>query len=261
MARATAVLVWERAESLFSISSGDEANAIVYRETRHDTSRASSSLLAKCSPVVRAMAEANGIPNDYDVSEKLQVYEEIMEDAGCTSGLCAYNVKRLMPEVRGKTVLDLPCGIGLYVRMLHELGAAKVIASDIVSRQIEVSKEKDKEAAIPEGFVEYHQHDAAIPEQLSTELADVCLCVHLLCYAETEDQLRGMVRTILANLKPGGCCFIATCFLRGSATDEQTVRKELEKYEEEMVHLDPPSSERLKPRHYHSIVRGFHFNR
>ena len=53
---------------------------------------------------------------------------------------------------------------------MFKLGAAKVIASDLVVHQLELSKERDKKAGIPEGFVEYYQHDAKIPKQLSTEM-------------------------------------------------------------------------------------------
>ena len=100
-----------------------------------------------------------------------------------------------MPDVRGKVVLDLPCGMGIYVRKFFKLGAAKVIASDIVGSQLELSAKKDEELGIPKGFVEYRQHDARIPQRLSSELADVFCAIHLFCFAENEADLRGMIRT------------------------------------------------------------------
>ena len=95
--------------------------------------------------------EGEGVSNHYDDADKLKVYQDIIENCALVKNGYAYHIKRLMPDVMGKTVLDIPCGIGLYVRILHDLGAAKVIASDIVPRQLEVSREKDKEHGRKQG--------------------------------------------------------------------------------------------------------------
>ena len=200
---------------------------------------------------------------DYLDTKKLEVYEKVMQNLPTGKHLVAYNIKRLMPDVKGKTILDIPCGTGHYIREMFKLGAAKVIASDIVADQLELSKERDKKAGLPEGFVQYCQHDARIPKQISAELADVCLCYHLLCFANNEGELRGMVRTLLANLKPGGCCSIIACFLNSSAGDEESVRHQLHSIldDEKLIYLDPPTSERFKPRRHHIVSEGFHFNK
>ncbi len=198
---------------------------------------------------------------DYSLTDKLKLYEELTESWPIGKNLSVYNMELLLSDVKGKTVLDLPCGIGSYVHRLFNRGATKVIASDIVSRQLEVAMEKDKKLGIPDGFVEYYQHDAKIPKQLCSDLADMCLSAHLFCFAENEDELRGMTRTILANLQPGGYCLIVTCLLGSASDNEQERWGELQKFEEELVHLDPPTSERFKPRHYHTIIKGFHLNR
>ena len=207
--------------------------------------------------------EEDHVLEDYSDAQKLEVYDKIMQNLPTGKHLGTYNVKRLMPDVQGKTILDLPCGIGHYVREMHALGAAKVIACDIIPKQIDFSKEKDKEAGVPEGFVEYHELDARFPKQLCSELADVCLSLHLFCFAENESDLRGMVRMILTNLRPGGCCLIITCFLSSQSNNEQKVRGELEGIvnDEKVIELDPPSSDRYKPRRYHTVQLGFHFNR
>lgn len=197
---------------------------------------------------------------DYLAVDTLLAYEETAENFPTAKNVTMYNAELLMPGVKGKVVLDLPCGIGIYVRKFFKLGAAKVIASDIVSRQLEMSRERDKKIGIPEGLVEYYQHDAKVPKQLSNDLADVCSAIHLFCFAKNEGDVRGMVRTLLANLKPGGRCLIITCSLCGSY-DEQKIRKEFEKFEEQLVHLDPPSSEKFKPRRVHTSLKGFQYNR
>ena len=202
---------------------------------------------------------------DYLDDEKMEVYERVMFNLPSGKYLVAYNIKRvsLMLDVKGKTILDLPCGVGHYVREMFNLGAAKVIACELAANQLELSKARDKKAGIPEGFVQYYQHDARIPKQICAMLADVCLSFHLLCFAENEVQLREMVRTLLANLKPGGCCAIIACSLNSSAGDEESVRNQLESILdcEKLIHLDPPTSERFRPRRHHIVCKGFHFDK
>ena len=211
----------------------------------------------------RTMEGENNILEDYLDNEKLEMYERVMLNLPTGKHLVTYNIKRLMPDVKGKTVLDLPCGAGHYIREMFNLGAAKVIASDLAANQLQLSKARDKKVQIPEGFVQYYQHDARIPKQICPELADVCLSFHLFCFAKNEGELRGMVRTLLANLKPGGCCAIITCSMNSSAGDEESVRNQLESIiiDEKLIHLDPPTFERFKPRRHHIVSEGFHFNK
>ena len=199
---------------------------------------------------------------DYSDTEKLEVYYRIVQVLPTGKHLVTYNIKRLLPDVKGKTVLDLPCGIGSYERELFKLGASKVVAGDMVAEQLTFSKEKDRQAGIPKEFVDYHKIDATSPRKLSNELADVCLSLHLLCFAENEKDLRAMVQTIFTNLKPGGCCLIHVCTLNSSC-DSEEVKRELERIvsDEKLVYVDPPSSNKFTPRRYHTVQEGFHFNR
>ena len=193
---------------------------------------------------------------DYADAEKLCVYEDLVTTF--PGNLHFYNVGLVMPDVRGKVVLDVPCGNGYYGRNYFSQNAAKVIASDIVLLQIEEAKKKDKESGIPEGFAEYYVHDARVPKQLSATLADLCTSIHLFCFAENEDQIRGMARMLNVNLKPGGFCVIVFC---PYSNNDEEYCKAMESYGERLVHLDPPSTEKLKPRSMHTTCRGFHFVR
>ena len=48
-----------------------------------------------------------------------------------------YNVNLVIPDVRGKVILDVPCGNGYFGRKYFRQNAAKVIACDIIPFQIE----------------------------------------------------------------------------------------------------------------------------
>ena len=207
------------------------------------------------------MEEGRILTEGYSDMEKLELYDKTLLDLPIGKHLFTYSIKRLMPSVKGKVVLDLPCGNGHYVREMFNLGAAKVIASDIASPSIEMSKQRDQKAGIPDGFVEYYHHDSTIPKQLGSQLADVCLSLHLLCFAANESDLRGMIRMILTNLKPRGYCMVVACLL--CPLDKDEVQKELNKIidYEKVVHLDPPTTERYKPRRFYTIHAGFDFER
>ena len=60
------------------------------------------------------------------------------------------------------------------------------------------------------------------------------------------------------NLKPGGFCAIAICSICNS---DKEYEKALDLFEEKVVHLGPPSTEKFKPRSVHTTCRGFHFIR
>ena len=191
---------------------------------------------------------------DYLDVDKLSAYEEINH---LVRDLHTYNLKLVMP-IRDQVILDVPCGTGYYVREFFKEGAAKVIASDIVAVEIEVSKKKAMESGVPDDFVEYFVHDARIPKQLSTTLVDVCSCIHLFCFAENLDQLHGMARMINVNLKPGGLCAVILCSI---GNDDEKYRKALESHKEMLVYLDPQPTERLQPRKVHTVAEGFNLIR
>ena len=141
------------------------------------------------------------LARDYLDAAKQDLNEETV-DLFPTS-LRNYNLDILMPTVRGQVILEIPCGIGALGRTYYKKGAAKVIASDISSPQIEVARKRDKEAEIPYGFVEYYSHDCTIPKRLSETLADLCSSFHLFCFAKNTSQLHGTAQMLNINLKPG----------------------------------------------------------
>ena len=71
-----------------------------------------------------------------------------------------------------------------------------------------------------------------------------------------------MIRTVRANLKPGGRgLFVVNSFSSSLLNaDENTFREELAKYDEELIELGPPSTDRFHPRKVHLVDVGFHFD-
>lgn len=107
-------------------------------------------------------------------------------------------------DVSGKSVLDLACGDGDYLRAIKQLGAARAVGVDISEKMIALAHAQ--EAQHPLG-IEYHVRNVAELEPLGE--FDIVTAVYLLVYAATEEELTNMCRAIAANLAPGGRCIAA----------------------------------------------------
>ena len=88
-------------------------------------------------------------------------------------------------------------------------------------------------------------HDVRIPKQLSRTLADTCACVHLFCFAETYSELCEMVRTMYMNVKAGALCVVILCSV---GDDAEKFRQAVESHDKKLIHLDPPTNDRMIPR-------------
>lgn len=105
----------------------------------------------------------------------------------------------LIGEVRGKSVLDLGCGEGIYARKMRALGAATVVGVDLSSEMVALAK--NVEEATPLG-IEYHVADASAVGRLGE--FDLVVGSYILNYARSRTHLEAFCRTIRRNLKPGG---------------------------------------------------------
>ncbi|TCO52652.1 class I SAM-dependent methyltransferase [Actinocrispum wychmicini] len=104
-----------------------------------------------------------------------------------------------LPDLTGKSVLDVACGTGFYPRQFVSLGAERVVGVD--SSQEMVSYAQYVEKRDQQGIV-YAQYDAVTLPLLGS--FDVVTAVWLLGYAEGEAALDAMVGNLVANVAPGG---------------------------------------------------------
>jgi SAM-dependent methyltransferase len=104
-----------------------------------------------------------------------------------------------LPDLRGKSVLDVACGTGFYPREFRRRGAVRVVGVDSAAEMIGYAREVESRA--PQG-IEYHRHDATTLPVLG--VFDVVTAVWLLGYAEDEAALDLMIGNLRANLAPGG---------------------------------------------------------
>lgn len=110
-----------------------------------------------------------------------------------------FNLFRIMGDVRGRSVLDLACGEGIYSRKLKFCQASTVTGVDISSEMIELSEVEEKKNPLG---ISYLTADASSLGKLGE--FDVVLGAYLLCYARSRKQLIEMCQSIYRNLRPGG---------------------------------------------------------
>ncbi len=163
---------------------------------------------------------------DYYSKEKLEVYKALLTDSKCASlATRYYSIYQSLPSLQDKTVLDIPCGLGLKSRkFITEYGASQVFGVDIVEKQLELARESDLETT--HNKINYICHDAKIPAELCQ--ADVCVAVHLFCFAENFQELIAMAKCLYTNLKPGGELRSICCSMIKESTE--TVKKMAEKF-------------------------------
>lgn len=119
----------------------------------------------------------------------------------------------MLPDLKGKRVLDLGCGFGEHCREYLELGASRVVGVDISEKMLEVAREENSDPAI-----EYIN----IPmEEIDTidETFDVVISSLAIHYVE---DFEGVVKAVYSRLSDGGIFIFSqehpvnTCYSEGS---------------------------------------------
>lgn len=106
---------------------------------------------------------------------------------------------RALGPVRGKRVLDVGCGDGLYARMVAQRGAEHVVGMDSSSEMIRLAELAETEQPLG---IQYHVHDVATMPALGS--FDLVIAVNVLHYADSRAALDGMCKRISSHLAPGG---------------------------------------------------------
>jgi toxoflavin synthase len=134
-------------------------------------------------------AEYDSIGREYQESKRLPFRLHIEE----------HSMFELLPDLAGRSVVDLACGEGIYSRKLLRRGAARVVGVDISPEMVSLAR--TAEEAEPLG-AEYVVADVATVD--IDERFDVALCSFLFNYARSREELRSLVKSVARLLRPGG---------------------------------------------------------
>ena len=110
-----------------------------------------------------------------------------------------YTVFQLLGDLRGKTVLDLACGEGIYARHFKRAGASSVTGVDVSPEMIALAEAEERANPIGCRFV---CQDAALYEPEAP--VDIVTAIYLFNYARTSDELASFCRACFRALPPGG---------------------------------------------------------
>ena len=110
-----------------------------------------------------------------------------------------YTFFEILGDITGQSVLDLACGEGFYSRQLRLRGASRVVGMDVSPKMVELARAAEADMPLE---IEYVVADARTFR--TAETFDVVTASYLLNYAQTEEQLAEMCRTVAAALTPGG---------------------------------------------------------
>ncbi len=81
--------------------------------------------------------------NFFDIDEVFSGYAELRDsDTNCNALMEQPEMSRLLPDVHGKTVLDLGCGYGHNCAQFSDGGAAHVVGIDISQKMLNVARQE-----------------------------------------------------------------------------------------------------------------------
>ena len=91
--------------------------------------------------------------NRYDDPRFFEKYSQMARSQKGLAGAGEWHeLEKLLPDLRGKRVLDLGCGYGWHCTYAAEHGAASVLGTDISQKMLETARERD-----PGPSIEYRQ--------------------------------------------------------------------------------------------------------
>ncbi len=130
--------------------------------------------------------------NVYDNEEFFAGYSRLRRSVDGLGGAPEWPALRsLLPDLRGRGVLDLGCGFGWFCRWARQQGAARVLGIDISERMLAQARATTQDPAVT--YARADMEDLELPAG-SFDLAYSSLALH---YVEHLDRLAGVVHRSL----------------------------------------------------------------
>ncbi len=134
--------------------------------------------------------------NIYDDATFFQGYKDLRDnDTGLNGVLEEPAFRSLLPDLRGKTILDLGCGMGNFAVYALERGVGSYVGVDISRNMIDVARKRVDHPTF--SFVNEPLEGYDI-EPSKYDLVVSSLCLHYI------ENYEGVVAKVARGLKPGG---------------------------------------------------------
>jgi SAM-dependent methyltransferase len=140
--------------------------------------------------------------NVYDEPDFFDAYSRMRRSVEGLDGAGEWPaVRTLLPDLHGRSVVDLGCGYGWFCRWAREQGAARVLGLDVSERMLAVARSAGADPAIT-----YERSDL---EALSLPEGGFDLAYSSLAFHYVEDAAR-LYAQIWRGLVRGGCLVFST---------------------------------------------------
>ncbi|HEJ9097655.1 TPA: class I SAM-dependent methyltransferase [Serratia odorifera] len=134
--------------------------------------------------------------NIYDNQRFFDGYAQLERSVNGLDGAPEWpTIRRILPDLHGKQVVDLGCGYGWFCRSAREQGAASVLGLDLSQKMLNKARKMTNDAAI-----DYRQQDLEAL-QLPAERFDLAYSSLTLHYIVN---LQKLFATVFQSLVPGG---------------------------------------------------------
>lgn len=134
--------------------------------------------------------------NKYDDSTFFDAYKQMPRSVHGLEGAGEWHVFRaLLPDLRGKSVLDLGCGFGWHCRYARERQASSVVGVDLSENMLQKARELTDDPAIT--YLRMPIEDIDFPGS-TFDIAISSLAFHYI------ESFEAVCRKVRACLKPGG---------------------------------------------------------
>jgi len=135
--------------------------------------------------------------NIYDDEKFFAAYSRLRRSVEGLDGAPEWPALRaLLPDLRGRAVLDLGCGFGWFCRWARRQGAAHVLGIDVAEKMLARARTATEDIAITYTGADMEHLELAAD---SFDLVYSSLALH---YVEN---LIGLISQIYSSLVPGGC--------------------------------------------------------
>jgi SAM-dependent methyltransferase len=134
--------------------------------------------------------------NIYDNEAFFEAYSRLTRSVEGLDGAPEWPALRaLLPELRGRSVVDLGCGFGWFCRWAREQGAAQVLGIDVSERMLARAQEMTEDAAITYARADLEE---LVPPAGSFDLVYSSLALHYI------RDLSRLLSVVHRTLVPGG---------------------------------------------------------
>lgn len=142
------------------------------------------------------MTGVNDLKNVYDHPDFFHGYKALRQsDTGLNGSLEVPALRRLLPDLAGKAVLDLGCGFGDFARYAREHGVHSVTAVDLSQRMLDEARRLTTDSEI---FFVHAPIEDYTPEPATYDLVVSSLALHYVA------DFRGVAQRIFEALRPRG---------------------------------------------------------